>query len=118
MSKELEKVRELFLVDVDEETRTDNLQKIAEWEKSLVENQAYASWLAHDITKQIASKARDTYKEATEMLSTSRTLTDEQRQQLWAKQDASLWMLGLLGADAVSEIKKIHAEIRFALLNG
>lgn len=59
MNNDLEKVREIFLSEVDEETRADKETKIEEWERDLRESEAMAEWREHDITKKIAAQAKE-----------------------------------------------------------
>lgn len=112
---DLDKVRKIFLTEVDEETRIDNEKKIAEWEHDLRENEAIAQWRDHDITKQLTLKAAATYKDLCMMLATNRTLTEEQRHTLWGRQDACLFILSLTEIDAKGRIEQIQKEIRAAL---
>lgn len=112
---ELEQVREIWLTDVDEETRLDNEKKIAEWDAGLRENEAIANWREHDITQQVARQAKETYKELSMQLGINRALTDEQRRTLWGRQDACLFILSLTEIDAQGALERIHAEIKQAL---
>lgn len=112
---DIEKAREIFLTDVDEDTKQDNLARIEEWEQGLIENMAYASWEAHDITLKVVEKAMETYKEASLTLALNRDLTEEQRYSFYAKQDAALWLVSLCKTGAVENIKRIQSEIRHAL---
>ncbi len=113
--KELEKVAEIFLNDVDSEDYQANKETLAEWEKGLHENRLFLSWREHDITKEIAEKAKAEYKEFALQLMQRRDLTDTQRQSLWAKQDACLFILSLTEKDALSEIKTILKEVETAI---
>lgn len=112
---DLEKIREIFLTEVDEETRLDNEQKIIEWETGLRENEAIANWREHDVTQSIIAKARESYKDAAILLALDRRLSNEVREKLWAKQDAYLFLLSLMDTDAQGELQRIHTEIRQAL---
>lgn len=47
---ELDKVKDIFLSDVDEETLVENQRKIQEWESELRKNNAYMAWREHGIT--------------------------------------------------------------------
>lgn len=115
MNPDLDKVRELFLTEVDEETRLDNEQKIIEWETGLRTNESIAEWREHDITKMILAKARESYKDAALILALDRRLSTEIRERLWAKQDAYLFLLSLMDIDAQGELQRIQSEIRQAL---
>lgn len=115
MSKDLEKVRQIFLSEVDDETRADNEQKIIEWETDLRENEAIAQWRDHDITKQLAMKAKDAYKDISMQLATNRSLTEEQRFTFWGRQDACLFILSLTEIDAKGRIEQIQKEIKRSL---
>jgi hypothetical protein len=115
MMKELDKVREIFLSEVDEETRLDNEQKIAEWETGLRENEAIADWREHDITKQIARQAKDSYKELSLQLALNRSLSPEQRHSMWGRQDACLFILSMTEVDARGRLEQIQKEIKQAI---
>ena len=115
MSSQLEKVRELFLNDVDPETATDNELKIREWEQGLHDNQLLLDWQNHDITREIVRQAKDAYVSFAISLSTVRDLTEGSRQILWAKQDAVRFLISLCGRDAKQEIEQINKEITQAL---
>lgn len=115
MSKDLDKLREIFLTEVDDETRADNEQKIQEWENALIHNEALASWKDHDITKRIIQKARESYKQLAMQLWQQRSLSDAQRQGLHAEQDAMLWLIRLAEDDPKAEIERIHKEIAAAI---
>lgn len=107
-----------FLTEVDEETRLDNEQQIAEWERDLRDNEAMADWRDHDISKKIATQAKVTYKELSMQLATNRSLTDEQRRSFWGRQDACLFILSLTEMDAKGALERIHAAIRAAIAAG
>jgi len=113
--KELEKVKEVFLNVEDPETVEDNRKLIAEWEQGILENQAYASWQDHDITRRVSAQTRQTYIDAAIQLANNRSLTSDQREKLWARQDAMLFILSLTEKDAKGELEQISAEIRRAL---
>lgn len=115
MTKELDEVREIFLTEVDEETRLDNEKKIEEWEIGLRTHEAMADWQDHDITKQIIAKAKEACKDIAFTLANDRRLTEEQRMTLWGRQDACLFLLGLAGEDAKARIAQIQKEIKTAL---
>lgn len=115
--KELDKLKEIFLAgdDLDEETKAENEQRIREWEEGLLKNEAMAGWRDHDVTKQIAKQARETYKETVLRLGVDRKLSIEFRAELFAKQDAALWLLSLIEVDAKGALEQIQKEIRTAL---
>lgn len=113
--KELEQLREIFTTDVDAETRTENERQIAEWEQDLTQNRAFSEWQQLDITRQILKQASDTYKDASMALALRRDLTDTQRVHLWAKQDASAWLISIIDVDARGRIAEIEKQIRVAL---
>lgn len=115
MNDDLDKLKTIFLTDVDEETRDENLAQITAWEKDLVASENYAGWAEHDVTLQIAKKARDTYKDIGILLATNRTLTDEQRFSCWARQDAMLLLLSLTEPNAKEELAQLQAQIKAAL---
>lgn len=113
--QELEKIKDIFLADEDPETIEENRQQIAEWEQSLLENQAFASWQDQDITKRLSKQVRQAYINAAIQLSQNRTLDNAQREKLWARQDAMLFILSLIEKDTEGELEQIHAEIKRAL---
>jgi hypothetical protein len=113
--KDLDKVREIFLTDVDEETKAENLEQIREWEKALADNEAYQGWREHDITKNIAAEARKAYTDISITLATRRDLSEPERLSLYARQDAMRWLLSHSERDAAEANKRIQADIRLAL---
>jgi len=115
IQEKLEKAREIFVTDIDEETRADNLSKINEWDKSIRENSAFAQWQSSDISQMLIKQFREIYKDASMILAEKRDVTEAQRQSLWAKKDAALVVLGLLSRDAEREIETIHKEINYAI---
>lgn len=115
MTSDLDKVREIFLTEIDDETRIDNERKIAEWENDLRENEALAGWREHDITIRIATKAKEAYKEISMQLALDRGLSAETRATLWGRQDACVFILSLTEVDAKARLEQIHKEIRTAL---
>lgn len=112
---EIQKIREIFLADVDEETRADNEAKIREWEERIIRNQAYIDWREHDITKEINKAVRNAYREHAIALATNRTISEEQRKALWAKQDACLFILSLTDQNAKTALESVLREIRQVL---
>lgn len=112
---EIDKLKEIFLTEVDEETQKENLAQIQEWETALIEHEAYLDWQEHDITKAITAQARSTYRDAAVVLAQNRQLTDAERAALWAKQDAALWLLSITDKDAKGAIAQIKREIHTAL---
>ena len=114
--KELENVKKIFLSDeLDEDTRIDNEEKIKEWEESLIQNEAFASWQEHDISKQIVAQAKTSYKEFALLLANNRNLTEVQRISLWAKQDACLFLIQITEVDAKGAIDRVNREIKQAI---
>jgi hypothetical protein len=113
--QELEKAREVFLRDVDEETYAENKQMLTDWEQNLRRNQTYEKWRSHPTTEELNKMVREAYRDFSLVLAERRNLTDEQRYSLWAKQDACLFILGLTSRDAKSEIESILLDIRKAL---
>lgn len=112
---DLDKLKEIFLTDVDEETKAENLEQIRQWEQTLIRSEAFKSWQEHDVTRQIAGKAKETYKDAVLSLGRDRWLKDTQRAELFAKQDAALWILSLTEQDIKVTIEQVQKEIRTAL---
>lgn len=114
--RELDNLREVFLSpELDEEDRKDNAEQLRKWEESLLQNEAYAGWQDHDITKQIISQARATFKECALRLANDRALTDEARRALWATQDAVKWFIYIASKDAKGELEATQKEIKTAL---
>lgn len=114
--KELEIIRAQFLADdIDEEDREDNERILQEWENSLIQNTAFVEWRNHEITREIVQKIKTQYKEFAVSLYSNRSLTDTQRQSLWAKQDACMFILSLTEKNAKEEIEHIQKEIKAAI---
>ena len=112
---DIEQLKEIYLTDVDEETRAENLALIEAWELALTANDEFASWLDHDVTKDIVAKARETYTDLAYVLATNRALTAEQRQTIYAQQDAMHWLFSLADRDPKRDSDRINAEIKDAL---
>lgn len=113
--KQLDEIRAKFLSpDIDPEDREDNERLLKEWEAGLIQNEAYISWQEHDITREIAQKMKEEFKEFAQILSENRTLTQEQRVSLWAKQDACRFILSLTEKDARGQIEQIQSEVKRA----
>lgn len=110
--KELQQAKEIFLTDVDEETYAENLEQINEWESSLRRNKAYDEWKKLDITQEINKKVRETYKDIGIILALNRTLTEAQRQSLYAKQDACVFILELTDQNAKQAINALLSDIK------
>lgn len=111
----IDKLKNIFLDEVDSETYDDNLKQITDWENSLEKNEAYISWTEHDITKEIIKKCREVHRVNVEKLSNDRTLTTEQRNGIFAKQDALNWIILLASRNAKGEIQQVKANIKKAL---
>lgn len=115
IQEQLEEVRQIFLTDVDEEIRQDNLERITEWEQSLRLNSAFSQWQESDISKMLIAEFKTTYKNASLRLAQTRGLTEAERASLWATKDACLMVLSLLAKDAKSEVESVQKEITYAL---
>lgn len=114
--KELEIIKAQFLADdIDSEDREENAKILREWEQGLIHNEAYVSWQEHDITREIAKKMKDSYKEFAFTLAQDRRISDETRKQLWAKQDACTFILSLTEKDAKGQLEQIQNEIKRAI---
>lgn len=113
--QELEKAREVFLSDVDQEEYVHNQQVLNEWEQGVRKNQAYLKWVVHPTTQELNKMVKEAYKDFAMALAERRDLTDEQRMSLWAKQDACMFILSLTNRDAKSELDGVLREIRQAL---
>ncbi len=115
MQSDLEKARQIFLTDVDEETLADNAKRLSEWEQSLAQNGALLKWQQQDITHQILQEAKKSYQDASMQLALTRDLTEPQRNKLYATQDACMFMLSIMSKDAKSTIEQLQKEIRYAV---
>lgn len=114
--KELEDIKNIFLADdIDEETRQDNFAKIQEWESDIINNRNLLAWQEHDISKSIVVKLREAYKDISLRLLNDRAVSTEQRVSLWAKQDACLFLLGLIDMNAKSSLEQVKREISMAI---
>lgn len=109
---EIEKVRKIFLTDVDEETAKENLEKINDWERGISENRAFLQWQELEITQRIYTKAKETYIEIGVKLSNDRRISNDERTSLWARQDAAHWIMNLISKDSRAELEAIDREIR------
>ena len=112
---ELEQVREIFLSDVDEETKAENLQQIREWEHSINENSAFLTWKEQELTQEVFSKAKETYVDIGITLANNRELSEQERLTLYSKQDACTWLLSLIAKDARAELETVNKQIRHAI---
>jgi hypothetical protein len=112
MMKELEQAKKIFLTDVDDETLAENQEQIRAWESSLQQNKAYERWKAHDLTVELNKRVKTSYRDFAMVLATNRSLTEEQRTSIYAKQDACLFILGLTDQDAENAIASVLREIR------
>lgn len=113
---ELQKLKEIYTsADLDSEDYEDNLKLITSWENSLRESDDFINWQKSDVTKSIARQAKDSYKDNAMRLIRDRELTDAQRQSIWAKQDAAMWILSVVERDVKGVLTQIRAEIRRAL---
>lgn len=113
---ELNDLKKIFLDEtLDTETYQDNLKTISEWENTLMQSEMFLSWQEHDATKEIVRKAREVKQSNARRLSTDRTLTQEQRSSLFAKQDALDWILTIATGDTKEKILQTHNLIKKAL---
>jgi hypothetical protein len=108
----IEQAKEVFLTGVDEDTRKENLADITNWEQSILENQAYIDWQAHDITKSIVRQVKETYLDASVQLSKLRVLSEDNRNKLYATQDACIFILSLTERDAKAELESLENDVR------
>ena len=116
MNTDIEKLREIYVAeDVDEETRTDNLAIIREWEKELRSHEDMERWREHPITLKLAAQARKSYVDHSLLLARSRELNEAARFALWAKQDAAMWLLLLVAKDSNGELDALRSKIARAL---
>lgn len=112
---DLEKVREIFLTEVDEETLRQNKEDIDAWNQALVENRAYLEWQNADITRSISFQAQESYKDASMSLALKRDLTETQRNKLYAVQDACTFILSLTDKNAKESLGQLSKQIKQAL---
>lgn len=115
LDKKIEEARKLFLTDVDPDTKQENLEELQRWEKELNENTAMSKWQNSDITKQVNRKATESYKDASLQLAFNRDLTPEQRNKLYATQDACLFILGLTSRDTKQVLEQLEKQITYAI---
>lgn len=113
--KELDTLKDIFLTDVDPETRQENLETITQWENQLLAHEAYQSWQKHDITKEVAAQLRKTYTDASLTLANERNLPESKRLAIFAQKDAALWLLSIINRDIDSELATLQNTIRQAL---
>jgi hypothetical protein len=115
-NKDLEKLREVFLAsDIDDEDYQDNLDKISEWENALRSSENFIAWQKDDVTREILSRAKLSYRENGVKLASDRNLDQIKINAIWAKQDALLLMINLIEGNHESTIKQINNEIKQAL---
>lgn len=112
---ELNKAKEIFLTDVDDELREENMELINQWEQSLISSEEYQSWLEHPITKEVLKKAREQYSQTVMVLGTRKDLPEKDRLAFWGIQESALWLMNLGSRDARGEIERVKEEIRQAL---
>lgn len=113
----LQKLKEIYLNDVDTELYEENLEQITEWEKKLIESENMVSWLTHDTTIQIKKQAKESFVSMSVTLSVNRELTEAQRLSIYAKQDACLFILSLGESNSKDIIQSINRDINIALQN-
>lgn len=112
---DIQKLKEIFLVGVDEETRQQNLDDITAWETALLQNENKIAWLENPVTQEIIKKAREVYRESAIQIGTNKNLSDHTRIELFAKQDSALWLLSFASGDPKSEMERIQTDIKRAL---
>lgn len=115
MIKELEKVAEIFLTNVDADDYEENRRQLIEWEQSIEGNRLLLSWQNHAITKEIMTKAKDSYLDFAVQLAEKRELTEDERKSLQHKQDACKFILSLGDKDALGEIQQILTSVKTAI---
>ena len=116
MNNDLEKLKTIFLSDeVDAEDYQDNLDKINEWEQSLVSNENIKGWQDHDITREIVQRAKESHATLSLLLATDRKLTDTERASIYARQDAMVWMISIASESPEQVIAGIQDDIKKAL---
>ena len=110
--KEIEEVRKIFLNEVDEEDYEENLQTIINWENDLRECESFGGWVEHEVTQKIIDKLKLSYKELGYALAENRGMTDLERKSVHAKQDAIVWMLGIVYKDTKSIVESIRGDLK------
>ncbi len=114
--KDIEKIKEIFLSeDVDDEDYQENLDKITDWENSLIENENLLSWQEHDITKEIISNTKENLLEVSLRLVNDREITEQERMTMFAKQDAMKWLISLSSDNPKIILEQINDDIKKAL---
>lgn len=111
---QLDELRKIFVAKVDDELRAENEEQIREWEQSLFHNEALLSWKEHAITQEFIRQARESYVQLSMQIMDKRH-SDAIRQEMWAKQEAMLWLIRLASDDPKSELERIQNDIRIAL---
>jgi hypothetical protein len=113
--KEIDRAKEIFLTDVEPETYAENLATIQEWERTLIKNQAYLGWREHQTTHELNKMVKAAMIDHAVQLGTNRNLSDEERNVLWAKQDACLFILNLTDQNPRTAIDSVMRDIRRAI---
>lgn len=113
---DLDKLREIFLSgNLDDEDYQDNVRKITEWETGLRSSEDFLSWQLSDVTKSIVIQAKQSYRDNAARLMTDRTLSEQERMSIWAKQDAIVYLMSLVDKDARGDLEFIQRAIKTAL---
>lgn len=116
MEKDLEKLKKIFLSsDIDEEDYQSNLETIQSWERSIRENEDFASWQESDITRSVLKQIKDSYKDIFMRLGNGKNLDDQQRIELFAKKEALMFLIDLISKDTKKELEGIHNDIKRSL---
>ena len=114
----MERIRKIFLDDeLDSDIIEDNRRTLDQWQQVLSENEPLASWKEHEYTEHIVQLFKSAYKEIGVKLAYDRSLSDQDRANLWNKQDAIMLMLELMlsDVDAKGIVKTIKREIEQAI---
>ena len=117
-NNQMERIRKIFLDDeLDSDIIEDNRRTLDQWQQTLSENEPLASWKEHEYTEQIVQLFKSAYKEIGVKLAYDRSLSDQDRANLWNKQDAIMLMLELMlsDVDAKGIVKTIKREIEQAI---
>jgi hypothetical protein len=104
--EKLAKLRELYPEDV---ARIEADEKRV---AALLRDQEYASL---DTTKELLALCRKDILEARKKLATMRTLTEEQRAELWFIVDARAWFIRMVAKDYNGELEQIDRELEAEL---
>ena len=114
----MDRIKKIFLAEeLDTEIIEDNRRTLDHWEQTLNEHEPLASWKEHEYTEEIVQLFKNSYKNIGLKLAYDRKLSEQDRHNLWNKQDAITLMLELMlsDVDAKGIVKTIKREIEQAI---